>query len=555
MCIRDSVKLLAVPGNDKSAALTGRIKNNTESAVAGNVVAQLDGKTFEAAPLSLKAGQDAAFEIAGLPAPDGTPLALQLQLVATDGRLLRSVSLARPVMPVVDTFTDRSYYSCEPEANLVCDVNLPAASVAGARATLMLKTADKTLWKKVFSLAAGRNLLQVPVAGLDAGDYKIETEFVDAKGAKLDARVNDLHKSDYRRGETKLDRIARIMLRDGAPYIPLMNLMGGYSPAGEAAYRMYRDAGFDAVMLSYTWHRREWSEEKSYENISLAERYGLNFFFFDCARRDKDGKIVDNDARERRVSHIAGEYPGLLGWLVIDEPWDHPEATQQAIRDTKQWLSLIVVFANHHVPMVLKRFAGLPGDAVSTDHYVSAVPSRRIENVALYTRQFEEIARDLHVPTWFFISGGSSYYAAREGTPGELTAQVYGHIAAGGNGLFTFIGDFIAPSTWKRLKELVAEVRVLAPILASRGLANVPQVPDPAPEIFAGTFMHDGAYYVICSSQSVEPIDATIDLGALSLGDATVATVLFESRSALIKALAIKDSFAPYERHVYRILP
>jgi len=550
------VRLLAVPGKAAAAVLSGSVKNNTGAALRGRIRVKAGEDSFETAPLDLKPGKSTPFEIADLPfGPDkAVPFLLQ---VVDDGRTLRrSTSFLLSVLPIVDVFPDRSYYSREPEAHLVCDVNIPAAAARQTRADISLATGEKVVWKGSYPLQPGRNLLPIPVAGLEAGGHVVKAAFVHGGQDALCEKEVELRKAAPRKGETKLDRVARVMLKDGLPYIPFMNLMGGYALQGEKTFAMYRDAGFDAVMLHYVWHRKRlFTEEMAMDNLKLAEKYGLDYFIFDCAYQHANEETRDLPYLEKRIRRIAQQRPGLLGWLVIDEPWDHPEVTISAIKDVKGWDPNRVVYANHHVPQVLKRFAGLPGDAVSTDHYVSAVPSRRIENVALYTRQFEVIARELHVPTWFFISGGSQYYAPREGTPGELTAQVYGHLAAGGNGLFTFIGEFLAPATWKRLQQLHREVKFLTPMLASRGIESVPQVPDPAPEIITGTWRHRGAYYVIAASQSHQPISAKLDLGALQLGRATQAVVLFEARAARIADFAIKDRFKPYDRHVYCIVP
>jgi len=549
------IQLLAVPGAKGKASLTGAVKNNTGRDVKGRVRLIADGRTFESDLFEMTAGKAIPFEIAHLKLPSDKPLALLVQVVTAEGKLRRSTSLTRKVLPPVDVFVDRSYYSIEPDANLVCDVNVPPKEAKGLRARLTLEAGKKVLWRGTYPLGPGRKMLPVPVSQLKAGFYTVKAVFAGASGKAIAETDVELRKVDYKKGETKIDRVARIMLKDGSPYIPFMNLMGGYTPPGEATVRMYRDAGFGALMLGFPWHRREFSEEMATETMKLLEKYSLDYFIFYCPRFKKDGTYEDLPGRERRIRRIGRERPGILGWLVMDEPWDHPKRTIAAIKNAKTWDPNRVVYANHHIPMVLKRFAGLPGDAVSTDHYVSAMPMRRIENVARYTRQFERIAAELHVPTWFFISGGSGYYAAREGTPGELTAQVYGHLAAGGNGLFTFIGDFIAPATWKRLVQLNRELKYLTPVIASRGLERVQQVPDPAPEIITGTWRHNGAYYIIAASQSNRAIDARFDLGSLQLGRAVHAEVLFEGRSVGIVEFSIKDRFGPYERHVYRIIP
>ena len=72
------------------------------------------------------------------------------------------------------------------------------------------------------------------------------------------------------------------------------------------------------------------------------------------------------------------------------------------------------------------RFAGLPGDILSIDDYITNREGRTVGEIVRQVEIMEEAARPTQRPVWIFISGNNLHNHYREPTPGEQVAQSYG---------------------------------------------------------------------------------------------------------------------------------
>ena len=112
------------------------------------------------------------------------------------------------------------------------------------------------------------------------------------------------------------------------------------------------------------------------------------------------------------------------------------------------------------------------------------------------------------------------------------------------------------PQTWEDLKELAGEIRSLAPILLSSLPSGLLLEVDAGDGIDAKLYSHEGVIHVIAVNYENHAVNAaTFKILPRSLAQSRVANVLFENREIQIEEGAWRDDFAPYEVHLYAILP
>ncbi|MEN8254919.1 MAG: hypothetical protein ABFR33_05555, partial [Verrucomicrobiota bacterium] len=99
---------------------------------------------------------------------------------------------------------------------------------------------------------------------------------------------------------------------------------------------------------------------------------------------------------------------------------------------------------------------------------------------------------------------------------------------------------------WRKLRALNDEIRQLTPVLYSTNIAPTVTV-SPTNNIHLISKRYNGVNYVIAVNDSSRPITAT-----LTMPDTSNALVMFEDRMIYPSSGTFTDTFAGYQRHVYR---
>lgn len=504
-------------------------------------VALSDGNRVTSGDGHLGKGGKADVRVPGLAVEPGKEYSVQLtvhdvetnELVARRERFVTAQS-------AVGMYLDRSYYSKEAEAQVHGVCNLEATLAKTALAALSLRRGGKEVWAGTFPVG-DRIVWSVPLNGLPNDTYELTGELTVGE-RRVDLPTQTLLKvAPIAKNETKLDRVRRCMLLDGEPYLPFSPLLGGYSRPSPEYLAQFAKVGFTDVTLSYAKTYRDQIEPTFKEAADL----GLKCFFWPVWTANPT-----NLAYLKEHLPTLKKLPGLIGNWVVDEPWDHPERVIEQVNVTRALDPNHVVLVNHHIPCVLSRFAGLPGDVISTDHYVIPPVHRKLKNITHYVREFEKIAEPRRMPTWFWVSGTSANHE-REPTGAEQECQCYQAIAAGCTGVFFFYGNFRSRGNWEALIRIKREFDVLSPAIFS--LLPRPHVGVNSKDITLTAREHEGSYYVIAVNSMPRRIDATFDLSSPSILDDAAAEVMFEKREVRVLRGAMRDAFEPYRRHVYRM--
>ena len=243
-------------------------------------------------------------------------------------------------------------------------------------------------------------------------------------------------------------------------------------------------------------------------------------------------------------------HPSVIAWLPVDEPelYASAEDTRLVMDAFREADPDHPAFVNNTVGGIPSRFAGLPGDILSVDDYLTNRERRDVREIVRNVDVMNEAGAPTHRPTWIFIVGNNLNNHYREPTAGEQIAQSYGCAIAGATGLLYFYGIPTDKGNWSALCQVNRELTTLAPVLLSSEPA--PAATCSSSVIRLTTRCFGGAVHLITVNLDDAPVTARFEIeDAGSSG----AAVMFENRAISVKSGAIEDSFAPHGRHVYRL--
>jgi len=160
----------------------------------------------------------------------------------------------------------------------------------------------------ISSLAAGRYTAAVRVGGPRGDVARFDLSLV-----KVPPQAS---------GEVKINRFTRMLLVDGAPFIPLVcdvmfwgrRLAGRDVPAG-ALERFASESGFNTVCI---WGSSPYTPE----NVDDCARLGLKVILFNQHELAGANREGGQEAATRRLVEITRRYrdhPALLAWCQADE--------------------------------------------------------------------------------------------------------------------------------------------------------------------------------------------------------------------------------------------
>ena len=249
--------------------------------------------------------------------------------------------------------------------------------------------------------------------------------------------------------------------------------------------------------------------------------------------------------RERFTDHITAlkAHPALLAWYVMDEPsGDGFKEAEARYKLAKELDPTHPAFINY----LADKLTGHKGDICSTDVYPipHGLPVHAINAVAAMVKA----AALEHKPVWMWLQGtGYAYWMDREPTPRELSCMVYGSLIAGARGIYYFAQFPRTKECLDEMRAMCVEVDALTPSLGSF---------EPAPAVTCNqlalrckAFALGGKLWVLAVNTGAKPCEAKLSLPRAS----GQAEVIFEGRRVTAQAGSWRDSFGPYERHVYRL--
>jgi len=344
------------------------------------------------------------------------------------------------------------------------------------------------------------------------------------------------------------------------PFAPLQVFMqprsGPYGNLDEIVEKMmayWAGLRFKVVFVG-TNVDRVYSERVWDKVFDAADKNGLKVIAFWTGLSYKI--LIEDKKRMREFILRWKDEPALLAWMPEDEPEIKPLKPSEvaaAIREVKQLDPYHPVYINYTMMGPQSRYAGLPGDIMSIDHYLTSVEGRTIRDTLRYVGQMKAVSDPDNIPVWNIVVGNNLGNHTREISAEEQEAQTYANVVKGVTGLQYFLGQLAGRRHWKRFLALRQEIEELSPVLFS--VEPVGSVDGNSPALLATTRKLGDRIYLIAVNIEAQPIDAAFDLSSLSVGKEAAVKALFENRNLTAKDRLLRDRFAGFQRHVYEIAP
>jgi len=317
----------------------------------------------------------------------------------------------------------------------------------------------------------------------------------------------------------------------------------------EKKIKFWKEEGFGSIVAVSKIFPSEVAEKGWAKLFEYANRYDLKIVAWP-GFKPKEG--IDNNF-EKFIEKFKNE-PSLIAWCVADEPEIQadvkPEEIIEVVKRAKEVDPKHPVFVNYTPLGPSMKYAGLPGDILSTDLYITGGTGRPIREVVELVKLKDSIAREKNMWVWMWLVGNNMYNHFREPTAEEQEAQTYGAIISGCTGLMYFYGDIFGYKNWMKLKQLSKETEILAPVIFSE---EVEGVESNHPDVLTMGRKFGDKFYIFSVSINREEITGKISLPK-EIRHYKKAKVVFEDREIEIKDGIIMDKFAPYQRHIYEII-
>ncbi len=519
--------------------------------------------------------------------------------------------LSEQIMAAAEPFAawlDRSYYTDEKNAGMVCRFRLPPSALAGQSAAVKDQTGQILAQS---GKLAPECIIPVPLHGLAYGEHNLAIAWSDAGGNILAEQSFQLRKLPPNPGcEIKIDRAHGTALKDGRPILPFGLLQSGLTSQDDAYFKRMAEAGFNTVV----WWGRDWRiDPREYGAwLETARRHGLMVVDACTAinptppsmralRQSRGLKIFEHqkpfsEAEEVEIAlqdfdrilpdlkktwAIAARAPNLIGYYNVDEP---NLGNQQANLQILERFYREIKMADPYRPCVNLFACHIPpggqwtrwGDIFGYDPYIYPGWGRfdygQPNFVAREVLELKHRIDSVHKGVWLVPI---AFQMNPERTPRGLTAaeqhcQTYLALIHGARGLLYFSGNnCYAQAAWDALSGLAQQMKILGPAITApavpQRLEYQPNALDADksvfPEVQAALFRHpDGRYVLLAANSRDYPVTAAFTVSGLQapgwparlLGRQAVEN-LFGSRPPAVNDNAFADEFESYGTRAYAL--
>ncbi len=531
---------------DGGLRLTGRLVNRTGEARQVRLVSGDPGMSWTSPPVDVPAGQSVPVEVADFPGSADLPEVRVHGCVRDSGGAAlprHAFTVMLPVERVMDGRFERTFYSLEPAAHVQVRIALPPDVLAASTLTWRL---DGEATSLTGIEQGGAIRLAVPLEGVPPGEHPVDVVLTDKEGQEL-ARIDTvLDRRPPMRNAVSIDRISRAVVADGRPFFvfaPLVHIFPHTSPEHiDRVINHFADAGFRSIMVV---GRLEIAPENWGRVFDRCRDRHVRLIVWPGGFSGKQDNAIFRPFIERWRDH-----PALLAWLPVDEPelYASPESARETIEFFQRLDPHHPVYVNNTVMGIPSRFAGLPGDILSIDDYLTNREGRTVSEILHQVDIMEQAARPTQRPSWIFLVGNNLYNHNREPTAAEQVAQSYGSAIAGATGLVYFMGDPVDRGHWRQMKQLNREFSVLESVLLSSTPA--PEAVCSAGAIRFTTRRVGSEVYLIAVNSEDRPVEATFIVSGLGSREGVQ---LFEEQVVAFTDDSLKTQFAPHARQVYRV--
>jgi len=428
-------------------------------------------------------------------------------------------------------YLDRSFYTTETQANIFVDV-VPA----GTPVRFKLGRVERKE-----ALPASR-LIPIDLSSLAQGEHPVQVN-VGKRQAQL-----VLKKLLPKDNAVKIDRIHRTLMVDGKPFLPI-----GPNGGSARAMKGLSDHGFNFAYARVHGAFDEEAQKKLRDALDTAASLGMRvtvWYWNGTFRKDYakwQGELL-------RIVETFKDHPAILAWWVFDEP---------RVTEFKELAGLCdrVNKADPYHPAFVEwcdrghgwtsAMGEVAGDIYAMHKYAinshDQSPHEAYLSIGLFCDGMTASGKMTGTPVSFMngIHGWTS--AIREPSPLENRFLTYVALIHGARALMYYIW---APPANPALRDsfgpLCREMETLAPVLANPEVKE--KVTCDNEQIDYTAFDTPEGFYVIALNTDENEEKATFRIK----GAKGEASVLFEDRELRLADGALRDTFKPLERHVYR---
>ncbi|MBP5639967.1 MAG: hypothetical protein J6X55_10845 [Victivallales bacterium] len=308
--------------------------------------------------------------------------------------------------------------------------------------------------------------------------------------------------------------------------------------------------------------------------LDTAQKYGMRVWSAAYSIHSKDFLL-------NRLNH-----PAIIAWYIGDDT--SANTTPCQLQDRHDALKAIddhrITTQAEHVRSAAA--VSLYRDYVrGTDNYLPEVYPATVDTAENRGSTVAEVIRDMKTimsdidkcgiehpkSVWPIIQYFKGWNYKRFPEENEIRAMSFASIVHGATGItwYTYGGYVIpeknmynygitsTPERWRIITTITRQLHELEPVLVERKPAD-----QPTPVVYSGAKLdafgqpsitcllkhHEGETYVLAVNSTLDTIEAGIPVAGVSGG-----SVMFEGRAATIVGGVLKDTFKPYDVHVYRL--
>lgn len=507
---------------------------------------------------------------------------------AQSGEILETVTLNDlAALNLMTAYVDRSYYTDEKKARLVCRLGMPKQALKACVLTALDRQGKRIGESRDVGAQTG---MEIPLQGLAAGRHELRLELRDAKGSLLNSQAIELTCRKPKPGlEWKVDKINRVLLDNGRPFFPFGMIMYGIRAENTEAFREIAQAGFNCVVR---WHHyQDPAAAKDYYDatakhglrvVELKESFsteGLTSLkgalvtgqgrYKTFSQKEKSKVFADAYARnvQRMLSGVRNvcDCPNLMAYDTFDEPF--------GAKYFDQWVQGLDLYQKTNAIDGYHPTYALAGpeefdfcDIIGGDPYwIPASPALNgsPNYVVQYLWNFKNRAESKRKVLWMVpVAEMWSGMHKRVIHPDEQRCQTYLLLIHGAKGLLYFRYPFSHRTSMEALAKLGGEMRVLGPIAVTPDIPQAvnyqPGILDPPQEKFPDLHVSlrtnpEGGYVLMAANSRYYPVAATYTISGL--GRAGSVGRLFSTATSAMRDGSFSDTVEALGTRAYVLKP
>lgn len=479
---------------------------------------------------------------------------------------------AKPRAATLKAYADRSYYTTEEEAVVHWDGT--GGADEDSPSSVQVNTESGKILARKAKPGTGKSIT-VPLKEISLGTHRLVLELDYANQTSRRDRFEIVKRVPQPAREWKIDRVNRVLLKEGQPHFPYgMIMYAMVAPRDEDAFQLVaEELGMNSIVR---WYNN--APEQALEYHDMAAKYGLQViepmarFSKDYINGAKlspnfDQVVAKNLPRIRAGIEKVHEHPSLMSYYNIDEPLRNNVGAVRKLysanRELDGYHPTFVLYSSF-IPAGEQFTAGC--DILGVDPYWTPVGQGLRGNVNYVSkavalcRQRADAARKV---TW--IVPMAELYSGIRKRPllrAEQFCQSYLSLIHGAKGLIYFRYPVMHRQSLETLKALGKQMKLLGPIAITpeieQSIDYSPQRFDPVnnsfPDVQVALKRHPSGKGLVLLAANTRPFPVVAKFRVATLRNGETVTFLFRDGDLAVENAAFAETLEPLGTRAY-LLP